>query len=127
MCKKFFIVAFLTFAIIFVGEQNKVSAADYYVGTYESGLRAYVMTETLHFYGNYRWCTVRVKATDDRQIVYVDYSFDGAAGRRETFKNSQGYSGIVEDGTVEGNIYGYALKVWGDWVLGKGTSGATFD
>ena len=126
MLKKILSVKIL-FAIIFFCGQNKTFAADYYVGTYDSGLRAYVMTETLHFYGNYRWYTVKVKATDGRQIVYVDYSFDGAAGRRETFKNSQGYSGVVESGTVEDNINGYALKVWGDWVMGKGKSGATFD
>ena len=110
--KKFLSVMLLAAMLIFVGGQEKVSAYDYYVGTYSTGFQAYVMTETLHFYGNYRWYTVRVKATDGRQIVYVDYSFDGAAGRRETFKNSQGYSGVVESGTVEGNINDYAFQVW---------------
>jgi len=125
--KKFFCVMLLATIIIFIGGQNKTFAYDYYVGTYSTGFHAYLMTDTLHFYGNYRWYTVRIKASNGRQTVYVDYSFDGAAGRRETFKNSQGYGGVVESGTVEGNINDYAFKVWGDWVMGRGTSGAIFD
>ena len=96
------------------------------IGTYDSGLNAYIMANTLDMI-SYRVFSVTVKAVDDNgMVVYVDYSFDGAPGRPTTWKNSQGYSGTLDTSiqSVETNIYNYVGKEWGK-KIGVGQKGGT--
>ena len=92
-----------------------------YVGTYESGLKAYVLADTLKM-ENYRHFSVTVKAVEDNNnIIYVDYRFSGAAGQLPRWKNSQGYSGTVDYNipSVEKNIHAYFSERWSEHVRKK--------
>ncbi len=92
-----------------------------YVGTYDSGLKAYVLADTLKM-ENYRHFSVTVKAVEDNNnIIYVDYRFSGAAGQPPRWKNSQGYSGTVDYNipSVEKNIHVYFSERWSEHVRKK--------
>ena len=68
-------------------------AYDRYVGTYEDGYDAYLMTETLVGKDGYNFrCTVKATKYDD--FVYIGYTFwlDGAF----YVKSSQGFFGEVD-------------------------------
>ena len=110
----------LTVALIVVGAQtNKAEAYDVYVGTYDSGLKAYVMSETLHFYNNYRSYDITVKAVG-YITVYVNYHiWSNGPGEPFQYKNSQGYSGYIQNGSVEERINNYAFNEWGKIVTGN--------
>ena len=115
--KKILAVAALVLGI-FIAQISQAEAADVYVGTYSSGYKAYLMTETIRIerkdYMDYR---CRVKAVNGSDVIYVDYSFWEDRQRRviEHFKNSQGYSGMftVADANgfyIEYNIDDYVSK-----------------
>lgn len=120
--KKIFAIMFLVGTLILIGQCNSVEAADVYVGTYDSGYDAYLMTESIrgdynsrfNVYGAY-YCTI--KAVSGGDVIYVDYSLHNV--RRETalqsaawrFKNSQGFDGVVGAGTpIERTILNYLLR-----------------
>ena len=85
-----------------------------YVGTYDSGLKAYVLADTL-IMNDLRNFSVTVKAVENNNnIIYVSYRFGGSPGNPTTWKNSQGYSGTVnyDKPSVEKNIHVYCSKRW---------------
>ena len=60
MVKKFFVTLILISMTYLISFQSKVAmAADYYVGTYNSGLHAFAMTETLKFFGTFRFFEIK--------------------------------------------------------------------
>ena len=105
-------IMMLLLSMFFVcGQNNKAEAYDIYVGTYDSGLKAYLMTEYINYNG-YRTFNCTIKATG-YMTVYVDYSFWNYVGESHFyFKNSQGYSGIVSPGSVEDNIVRNYQSLW---------------
>ena len=85
-------LALMCFAII-IAQNNHAAAYDQYVGTYEDGYAAYLMTETLVGTDGYNFrCTVKASKYDD--YVYIGYTFwlDGAFYVR----SSQGFFGEVD-------------------------------
>ena len=84
-------MSILTFAFW----QQKVEAYDFYCGTYNSGLNAYLMTETVRYREaqDYAWIDCRVKAVQDSLVIYLDYNFEISSGGTISFTNSQGFSG----------------------------------
>ena len=113
-------IVMLLLSMFFVcGQNSKAEAYDVYVGTYDSGLKAYVMSETLHFYNNYRSYDITVKAVG-YITVYVDYHiWSNGPGEPFQYKNSQGYSGYIQNGSVEEKINNYAFNEWGKIVTGN--------
>ena len=107
--KNAFLVLSLFLAIILCSSQSRVEARDVYVGTYNSGYDAYLMTETVH--GTY-YCTI--KAVSGGDVLYVDYQFylirrpSRTASALWRFKNSQGFDNLVSASTpIENNILNY--------------------
>lgn len=96
-------------AVIFLsGQNNAVGAYNYDVGVYpESGLRAYLMTETVsRYYGGFR-CTV--VCYPSRRPYYIDYEFWLSNGTFY-FRNSDGYETRVSSYTpVESKVCRYVL------------------
>lgn len=91
MRKIFF--ALMCCATIIALNPNRAAAYDQYVGTYEDGYAAYLMTETLIGTDGYNFrCTVKAAKYDD--YVYIGYTFwlDGAFYA----KSSQGFFGEVD-------------------------------
>ena len=75
-----------------------VEASDAYVGTWEGGWKAYVMTET--YSGNDSSMSCRVKTVSPKGTVkYIDYEFS-FYGDRVTFKDSTGASGVFYTDSV---------------------------
>lgn len=92
-----------------------------YVGTYDSGLKAYVLADTL-IMNNFRNFSVTVKAVENNNnIIYVSYRFSGSAGNPYRWENSQGYSGTLDHNkpSVENNIYTYFANRWSEHVKKK--------
>ncbi len=101
------------------GNNNSNSSSEIYIGTYDSGLDAYIMTDTLKM-DSYRVFSVTIKATDHKDMTfYVEYTFDGAPSQPSTWKNSQGYGGEINVSTppIEKKIYDYAQKEWSRMVI----------
>lgn len=99
--------------------KNGASTNEIYVGTYDSGLRAYLLADTLKM-DSLRDFKVKIKAIDDDgNVVFVDYDFSGTPGEPDTWRNSQGYSGKVDydNPSVETNIHNYHSKKWSEYVL----------
>ena len=95
--KKFLAMAMLVFGLI-ICQAAHVEATDVYVGTWEGGWKAYVMTESYRGESNSRERTAemycRVKTVSPKGTVkYIDYSFS-FYGDRVTFKDSTGASGV---------------------------------
>ena len=104
--KKF--LGLLVMLVLILFQNSHVEAYNHYVGIYpESGLRAYLVTETVYrYYGGFN-CMV-VCYPNDRPY-YIDYKFWLSDGRFY-FKNSDGYSERVSGYTpVESNICKYVL------------------
>lgn len=115
MIKKFFIAIILAMTLCFTTSYNNLAqASDYYVGTYPSGLHAFLMTETINFVVSFRVVNVRVKVVDSQQkiINYIDYTTYDIMEEGLSFENSQGYSGKIKENTVERNIYDYIFHEW---------------
>ena len=71
--KKIFMMMIFTVTSILIG--NQVEAADYYVGIYENGQKAYLMTETIQKWntGDSAGFNCRVKAVNkNNSFSYVD-------------------------------------------------------
>lgn len=105
------IISAVLLIVLFVFSPPTAKAADVYMGTYDSGLDAYLMEETIED-GLHRSFDVQIKAIgQDGLIVYVDYHFwiDRPDGRIvPMFSNSQGYRDKVSEATpVEKNIWRY--------------------
>ena len=116
--KKFFSTFLIALAIALVqfAAPAQVQAQDVYCGTYESGLKAYAMSETIQMgTPGFRRFDIRIKAVDSngRIVVYVDYHFWNDPNEPIKFSNSQGYSGIVDrySTPVEYNIWNYAQPI----------------
>ena len=91
---------------------NGNSSNEVYVGTYSSGLKAYLLANTFKM-KNHRNFSVTIKAIDDKgNVQYVDYTFSGASAGPDYWKNSQGYSGEVNLNmpSVETNIRKYSFE-----------------
>ena len=113
--KKIFSTILIALAIVVV-QVAQVRAQDVYCGTYESGLKAYAMSETIKMgTPGFRRFDIRIKAVDEdgRVVVYVDYHFWNDPGEPVRFSNSQGYKGVVDKYTapVEYNIWSYAQPI----------------
>ena len=107
---KRFLSAVLFATIIFiVGQNNLAKAQDVYVGVYpESGLKAYLITETISRYRYGFNCTVVCYPSGSP--YYIKYTFNQDYSGFN-FKNSDGYGGQVHsyNTPVEYNIWRY---VW---------------
>ena len=91
---------------------QKAQSNEIYVGTYGSGLKAYLLANTFKM-KNHRNFSVTIKAIDDKgNVQYVDYTFSGASAGPDYWKNSQGYSGEVNLNmpSVETNIRKYSFE-----------------
>lgn len=102
---------FVLAAIISLGNQNNfASAYNYDVGIYpESGLRGYLMTETLSYFSGGFSC--RVVCYPSGRPYYINYTFrQNYSGF--SFTNSDGYSDQVHSyyTPVEYNVWRYAWR-----------------
>lgn len=117
--KKIFLNLLAAITIVvaqFVASPAQVLAQDVYCGTYDSGLDAYAMSETIKMgTPGFRRFDIRIKAVDSngRIIAYVDYHFWNDVAEPVKFSNSQGYSGVVDEYStpVEYNIWKYAQPI----------------
>lgn len=77
-----------------------------YVGTYNSGMKAYIVPDTLRVSEDRDACKVRIVAVGNSgEVSYLDYSF-WLKDNSLHFTNSEGYSGAVtSDMTVENKIW----------------------
>ena len=77
-----------------------------YVGTYNSGMKAYIVSGTLKISPDRNSCNVRILAEGDAgDITYLDYRI-WREGNSLHFSNSEGYSGVITSNmTVENNIW----------------------
>ena len=77
-----------------------------YVGTYNSGMKAYIVPGTLKISSDRNSCNVRILAEGDAgDITYLDYRI-WREGNSLHFSNSEGYSGVITSNmTVENNIW----------------------
>ena len=119
--KKFFVTVFVAFAVIVsCGQGNRAEAYDYYLGDYHTGLKAYVMTETLEFQSSFTFqATVKAVNSSGKVVDSITYYFDGGAGQPPTYSNSQGYSGLVREGNISRKLYEYARKVYAEQVMSR--------
>ncbi len=66
-----------------------------YVGTYNSGMKAYIVPGTMHVSSDRRSCNVRIIAiADNGETTYLDYRI-WLDGNSLHFSNSEGYSGLI--------------------------------
>lgn len=86
--KKFLIAAALAVEIF----GGQAEAADVYVGEWEGGWKAYVMTETKRGGSSEMSCTIKT-VSPRGTVKYIDYVFS-FYGDRVTFKDSTGASGV---------------------------------
>ena len=110
MAKKFFSVMILAAIIFFCGQNNFAQAKDIYVGTYNSGYEAYLMTETIRTNDSEMYC--KIKAVYGGDIIFVNYKF--SFGRGIYYENSQGFSGKCDEykTPIEWKIVDVAQKYW---------------
>lgn len=75
-----FLVSF-TFTTVFY---NQVEASDYYIGKYNDGNEAYLVTDTIYetlmshngYFDGYKYdCKVKSVFPDSREYYYIDYTF----------------------------------------------------
>ena len=97
MVKKLFAAMILAFTLVVAGQTSTAEAGEVYVGTYSDGTAVYLLTHTVQrvsgaHAGGYV-CTVRAGGD------YLDYTFTLSAARGWQYKNSEGYSGKVYDGS----------------------------
>ena len=103
MASNFFIFTVGIFSVI-LNSQSKVEAY-YYVGTYESGLKAYIMEETILGRNGKTYFTIEAVYPSGKylRVNYMIYY----AGTTPYFENSQGFSGRIDryNTPVEWNAY----------------------
>ena len=82
-----------------------------YVGTYNSGMKAYIVSGTLKLSSDRNSCNVKIVAEDTRgDSTYLDYRI-WREGNSLHFSNSEGYSGLITSNmTVENNIWKVAQQ-----------------
>ena len=82
-----------------------------YVGTYNSGMKAYIVPGSLKISSDRNSCNVKIVAEDDRgNVVNLNYRLWLEANKLH-FSNSEGYSGLVtQDMTVENKIWEAAQR-----------------
>ena len=109
--RKVFVTMLLAVTLIFIGSQAE--AREVYVGSYSDGTAVYLMTETIsknYSKSRFRYtCTVRAGGN------YLNYIFEGDRNMDDmstTYRNSEGYSGRVYDGSspVAAAICNYCLS-----------------
>ncbi len=93
--KKFFSVMLVAVSLFFI--TNQAEAREVYVGRYSDGTAVYLLDDTVKE-RNYEnsatfWCRVRAGR------VYLDYDFWWVRGGSWQYRNSEGYSGYVYDGS----------------------------
>ena len=95
-----------------LAEEKRTTERGQYVGTYNSGMKAYIVPETLRVSEDRDSCKVRIAAENDAgEISYLDYSI-WLEGNSLRFSNSEGYSGSVTPNmTVENKIWEVAQNV----------------
>lgn len=105
---KKFAVILMTVIIFIFSQNNFASAYNHEVGIYpESGLRAYLMTETISYFSDGFTCTVVCYPSG--KPYYIDYTFrQNHSGFY--FTNSDGFSEQVHSyhTPVEYNVWRYA-------------------
>ena len=109
--KKVFAMAALVIGILIL-QTPQADAADLYVGEYNGGWKAYLMTETVRIQRrDYMDYSCRVKAIRGSDVVYIDYSFWEDRQRRviEHFKNSQGHTGMFTVSDANGYYIEYKI------------------
>ena len=115
------ILSVVLLAIMFVVSQNKFAfAADYYVGNFLNGNKAFLMTETIEYIAGFRDVKARVKSVDSRGrlVSYIDYELEDRMDEGFVrYKSSEGFAGVAQNGSVEFNVYHYAYKKWSDYVV----------
>ena len=82
-----------------------------YVGTYNSGMKAYIVPGTLKVSSDRKSCNVKISAEDDAgKVTYLDYHI-WKEGNSLHFSNSEGYSGVITSKMiVENNIWNIAQQ-----------------
>lgn len=114
--RKIFPVLIIALVAVQFALTSQVRAQDVYCGTYDSGLDAYAMSDTIKMgTPGFRRFDIRIKAVDanGRIVAYVDYHFWNDVAEPVKFSNSQGYSGVVDRYAtpVEYNIWKYAQPI----------------
>ena len=82
-------------AYISIRFKNSETGQKQYVGTYNSGMKAYIVPGTMQVSSDRRSCNVRISAiADDGETTYLDYHI-WQDGNSLHFSNSEGYSGLI--------------------------------
>lgn len=93
MIRKLAFPVLLTLLAVFMcGQEQKVEAAQWYVGTYSDGTDAYLLTDSVYIISRHPYtfrCTVLYG-----DYNYLDYSFFPSNGS-PYYRNSEGYEGYV--------------------------------
>ena len=111
--KKFLVATFLMAALM-IFRADFAEAYNYDCGVYPaSGLRGYLMTETVKLRADGFDCTI--VCYPDGRPYYIYYSFDTSYGERR-FTNSDGYSSRLSWRTpVEQNAYDHVMATHNPW------------
>lgn len=82
-----------------------------YVGTYNSGMKAYIVPGTLKVSSDRKSCNVKISAeAETGKVTYLDYHI-WKEGNSLHFSNSEGYSGVITSKMiVENNIWNIAQQ-----------------
>lgn len=82
-----------------------------YVGTYNSGMKAYIVPGTLKVSSDRKSCDVKISAeAETGKVTYLDYHI-WKEGNSLHFSNSEGYSGLITSKMiVENNIWNIAQQ-----------------
>ena len=82
-------------AYISIRLKNSQTGQKQYVGTYNSGMKAYIVPGTMQVSSDRRSCNVRIIAiADNGETTYLDYRI-WQNGNSLHFSNSEGYSGLI--------------------------------
>ena len=86
--------------------RENTDSKGHYVGTYNSGMKAYIVPGTLKVSSDRNSCNVKILAEGDAgDISYLDYRI-WREGRTLKFSNSEGYSGVITSNMrVENKIW----------------------
>ena len=109
--KKLFVTAALVFGIL-IAQVSQANAQDVYVGTYSSGYKVYLMTETIRIESRqYMDYSCRVKAIRGNDVIYVDYTFweDRQRSVVEHYRDSSGNTGMFTLSDANGHPVPYNI------------------
>lgn len=92
-------------------ENRSANSERRYVGTYNSGMKAYIVPGTLKVSSNRKSCNVKISAeAETGKVTYLDYHI-WKEGNSLHFSNSEGYSGVITSKMiVENNIWNIAQQ-----------------